>query len=57
MKWYKKILFWEIHRIPLNIIICLMIFFGFNLFSSLSPIPGDNVYFNDYDFSHAYRNP
>jgi hypothetical protein len=42
MKWYKKILFWEIHRIPLNIIICSMILFGGYVFSSASLNTGDD---------------
>lgn len=32
MKWYKKVLFWELHRIPLNIIITGMIVLGAYIF-------------------------
>lgn len=34
MRWYKKILFWEIHRIPMNIIII-----SFMLLLSSQPLP------------------
>lgn len=33
MKWYKKILFWEIHRIPLNIIAISMLLLSIEVFS------------------------
>lgn len=32
MKWYKKILFWELHRIPLSVILCSMILLGTHVF-------------------------
>jgi len=42
MKWYKKILFWEIHRIPLNIIIGCMILLGAHIFSDEPIDMGDD---------------
>ena len=39
MEWYKKILFWEIHRIPLSILVIFLTIFSFDFF-----VP---IYFKD----------